>query len=79
MKKVQPVPFHALYEKNDNMYQNVMIVSKRARNIISENVLDLDVSSIYSKVNLVVNHLCYWKSLYSFRKDCYGFRNGLAP
>ena len=42
MKKVQPVPFHVLYEKNDNMYQNVMIVSKRARNIISENVLDLE-------------------------------------
>ena len=42
MKKVQPVPFHILYEKNDNMYQNVMIVSKRSRSIISENVLDLE-------------------------------------
>ena len=41
MKKVEPVPFHTLYEKNDNMYQNVIIVSKRARGIISENVLDL--------------------------------------
>ena len=36
MKKVEPVPFHTLYEKNDNMYQNVIIVSKRARGIISE-------------------------------------------
>tara|TARA_B100000902_G_C27278471_1_gene900249 strand:- start:1459 stop:1725 length:267 start_codon:yes stop_codon:yes gene_type:complete len=41
MKKVEPVPFHTLYEQNDNMYQNVVIVSKRARAIISENVLDL--------------------------------------
>tara|TARA_Y100001970_G_scaffold286365_1_gene408327 strand:+ start:871 stop:1137 length:267 start_codon:yes stop_codon:yes gene_type:complete len=41
MKKVEPLPFHTLYEKNDNMYQNVVIVSKRAREIISENVLDL--------------------------------------
>ncbi len=41
MKKIEPVPFHKLYEKNDNMYQNVVIVSKRAREIISENVLDL--------------------------------------
>jgi hypothetical protein len=41
MKKVEPLPFHVLYEKNDNMYQNVVIVSKRARSIISENVLDL--------------------------------------
>ena len=42
MKIVEPLPFHVLYEKNDNMYQNVMIVSKRSRNIISENVLDLE-------------------------------------
>jgi len=42
MKKIEPVPFHSLYEKNDNMYQTVMIVSKRARSIISENVLDLE-------------------------------------
>ena len=42
MKKVEPVPFHSLYEKSDNMYQTVMVVSKRARVIISENVLDLE-------------------------------------
>ena len=41
MKKVNVVPFHSLYEVNDNMYENVIIVSKRAREIISENSLDL--------------------------------------
>tara|TARA_Y100001970_G_scaffold288629_1_gene416490 strand:- start:1901 stop:2167 length:267 start_codon:yes stop_codon:yes gene_type:complete len=41
MKKIEPLPFHTLYDKNDNMYQNVIIVSKRARGIISENALDL--------------------------------------
>ena len=41
MKKVNVVPFHSLYEVNDNMYENVIIVSKRSREIISENSLDL--------------------------------------
>jgi len=41
MKKVNVVPFHTLYEINDNMYENVIIVSKRSREIISENSLDL--------------------------------------
>ena len=41
MKKVNVVPFHSLYEVNDNMYENVIIVSKSAREIISENSLDL--------------------------------------
>jgi hypothetical protein len=41
MKKVNVVPFHSLYEINDNMYENVIIVSKRSREIISENSLDL--------------------------------------
>jgi DNA-directed RNA polymerase subunit K/omega len=30
-----------MYEINDNMYENVIIVSKRSREIISENSLDL--------------------------------------
>ena len=41
MKKINVVPFHSLYEVNDNMYENVIIVSKRSREIISENSLDL--------------------------------------
>ncbi len=41
MKRVKVVPFHSLYEVNDNMYENVIIVSKRSREIISENSLDL--------------------------------------
>ncbi len=41
MKRVKVVPFHSLYEINDNMYENVIIVSKRSREIISENSLDL--------------------------------------
>ena len=41
MKKIEPLPFHTLYKKNDNMYQNVVIVSERAKNIVSENVIDL--------------------------------------
>ena len=41
MKKVNVVPFHSLYEVNNNMYENVIIVSKRSREIISENSLDL--------------------------------------
>ena len=41
MKKVNVVPFHSLYEVNDNMYENVIIVSKRSREIISESSLDL--------------------------------------
>ena len=36
MKKIEPLPFHTLYKKNDNMYQNVVIVSERAKNIVSE-------------------------------------------
>lgn len=41
MKKIEPLPFHILYQKNDNMYQNVVVVAERAKNIISENVIDL--------------------------------------
>ncbi len=41
MKKIEPLPFQTLYKKNDNMYQNVVIVSERAKSIISENVIDL--------------------------------------
>jgi len=41
VKKIEPLPFQTLYQKNDNMYQNVVIVSERAKSIISENVIDL--------------------------------------
>ena len=41
MKKVNVVPFHSLYEVNENMYENVIIVSHRSREIIAENSLDL--------------------------------------
>ena len=41
MKRVKVVPFHSLYEVNENMYENVIIVSHRAREIIAENSLDL--------------------------------------
>tara|TARA_Y100001980_G_C14555128_1_gene343014 strand:- start:3512 stop:3775 length:264 start_codon:yes stop_codon:yes gene_type:complete len=41
VKKIEPLPFQTLYKKNDNMYQNVVIVSERAKSIISENVIDL--------------------------------------
>ena len=41
MKKLNVLPFHSLYEVNENMYENVIIVSKRSREIIGEDVLDL--------------------------------------
>ena len=41
MKKIAPLPFHVLYEVNENMYENVIIVAKRSREIIAEDVLDL--------------------------------------
>ena len=41
MKKLNVLPFHSLYEVNENMYENVIIVSKRSREIIAEDVLDL--------------------------------------
>ena len=41
MKKIAPLPFHSLYEVNENMYENVVIVAKRSREIISGDVLDL--------------------------------------
>ena len=41
MKKIEPLPFHSLYEINDNMYENVIIVAKRANHIISKDSLDL--------------------------------------
>ena len=42
MKKVKAVPFQSLFDINDNMYQNVIVISKRSREIVSENVLDLN-------------------------------------
>ena len=42
MKKVRAIPFQDLFDINENMYQNVIVISKRSREIISENVLDLN-------------------------------------
>ena len=42
MKKVKAVPFQSLFDINDNMYQNVIVISKRSREIVSENALDLN-------------------------------------
>ena len=42
MKKVKAIPFQSLYDINENMYQNVVVISKRSREIVSENVLDLN-------------------------------------
>ena len=42
MKKVKAIPFQSLYDVNENMYQNVNVISKRSREILSENVLDLN-------------------------------------
>ena len=41
MKKITALPFHSLYEVNENMYENVIIVAQRSREIISENSLVL--------------------------------------
>ena len=41
MKKIEPLPFHSLYEVNENMYENVIIVAKKANHIISKDSLDL--------------------------------------
>ena len=42
MKKLKAVPFQSLFDINDNMYQNIVVISKRSREIVSENVLDLN-------------------------------------
>jgi len=42
VKKVKAIPFQNLYNINENMYQNVIVISKRSREIVSENVLDLN-------------------------------------
>ena len=39
MKKITALPFHSLYEVNENMYENVIIVAQRSKEIISENYL----------------------------------------
>ena len=41
MKKLNVLPFHSLYEVNENMYENVIIVSKRSREIIGEDICEL--------------------------------------
>ena len=40
--KVNVLPFHAMYDINDNMYENVIIISKKSKEIISKNSFDLN-------------------------------------
>ena len=40
--KVNVLPFHAMYDINDNMYENVIIISKKSKEIVSKNSLDLN-------------------------------------
>ena len=40
--KVNVLPFHAMYDINDNMYENVVIISKKSREIVSKNSIDLN-------------------------------------
>ncbi len=40
--KVNVLPFHAMYDVNDNMYENVVIIAKKSREIISRNSIDLN-------------------------------------
>ena len=40
--KVKVLPFHAMYDINNNMYENVIIISKKSREIISKNSIDLN-------------------------------------
>ena len=40
--KVKVLPFHAMYDINENMYENVVIIAKKSREIISRNSIDLN-------------------------------------
>jgi len=40
--KVKVLPFHAMYDINENMYENVVIIAKKSREIISKNSIDLN-------------------------------------
>ena len=40
--KVKVLPFHAMYDVNENMYENVVIIAKKSREIISRNSIDLN-------------------------------------
>tara|TARA_B100000401_G_scaffold325020_1_gene225449 strand:+ start:1181 stop:1453 length:273 start_codon:yes stop_codon:yes gene_type:complete len=40
--KVKVLPFHAMYDINDNMYENVVIIAKKSKEIISKNSIDLN-------------------------------------
>ena len=40
--KVKVLPFHAMYDINDNMYENVVIISKKSKEIISKNSIDIN-------------------------------------
>ena len=40
--KVKVLPFHAMYDINDNMYENVVIISKKSREIVSKKSIDLN-------------------------------------
>ena len=43
MKKVDTIHMTELLSKSDNIYKNVMISAKRARQIISDNFIDIEV------------------------------------
>ena len=43
MKKVNTIHMTELLSKTDNIYKNVMISAKRARQIISDNFIDIEV------------------------------------
>ena len=40
--KVKVLPFHVMYDINNNMYENVVIISKKSREIVSKNSIDLN-------------------------------------
>ncbi|MAX12914.1 MAG: hypothetical protein CMG11_02450 [Candidatus Marinimicrobia bacterium] len=40
--KVKVLPFHAMHDINDNMYENVVIIAKKSKEIISKNSIDLN-------------------------------------
>jgi len=40
--KVNVLPFHAMYDINDNMYENVIIISKKSKEIVSKSSIDLN-------------------------------------
>ena len=47
--KVKVLPFHAMYDINDNMYENVVIIAKKSKEIISKRYSALRASKRESK------------------------------